>query len=117
MLPTATMETEASQMLEAALEQMDDIIAGKSEEVAVCRLYDMVVTLNLWSSFQQIASAGCSIFKETLWASGSQRMSHAQLQHLLLLSALILSNQYLYIHENNDADSTVKITCHLVTSQ
>ncbi|XP_030281446.1 liprin-beta-2b isoform X2 [Sparus aurata] len=28
MLPTATMETEASQMLEAALEQMDDIIAG-----------------------------------------------------------------------------------------
>ncbi|XP_073327611.1 liprin-beta-2b isoform X1 [Pagrus major] len=28
MLPAATMETEASQMLEAALEQMDDIIAG-----------------------------------------------------------------------------------------
>lgn len=30
MLPAITMETEASQMLEAALEQMDDIIAGKS---------------------------------------------------------------------------------------
>lgn len=29
MLPAVTMETEASQMLEAALEQMDDIIAGK----------------------------------------------------------------------------------------
>lgn len=29
MLPAITMETEASQMLEAALEQMDDIIAGK----------------------------------------------------------------------------------------
>ena len=39
MLPTATMETEASQMLEAALEQMDDIIAGKSEEVAVWSLW------------------------------------------------------------------------------
>lgn len=38
MLPTATMETEASQMLEAALEQMDDIIAGKSEEIAVSSL-------------------------------------------------------------------------------
>lgn len=30
MLPSIAMETEASQMLEAALEQMDDIIAGKS---------------------------------------------------------------------------------------
>ncbi|CAF94042.1 unnamed protein product [Tetraodon nigroviridis] len=29
MLPAVTVETEASQMLEAALEQMDDIIAGK----------------------------------------------------------------------------------------
>lgn len=29
MLPAITMETEASHMLEAALEQMDDIIAGK----------------------------------------------------------------------------------------
>lgn len=29
MLPAVTMETEASQMLEAALEQMDDIIAGR----------------------------------------------------------------------------------------
>lgn len=29
MFPAITMETEASQMLEAALEQMDDIIAGK----------------------------------------------------------------------------------------
>lgn len=29
MFPAAAMETEASQMLEAALEQMDDIIAGK----------------------------------------------------------------------------------------
>lgn len=28
MLPAITMETEASHMLEAALEQMDDIIAG-----------------------------------------------------------------------------------------
>lgn len=28
MLTTITMETEASHMLEAALEQMDDIIAG-----------------------------------------------------------------------------------------
>nr|XP_046250975.1 liprin-beta-2b isoform X3 [Scatophagus argus] len=34
MLPAITMETEASQMLEAALEQMDDIIAG-SKSVAV----------------------------------------------------------------------------------
>lgn len=30
MLPAVTVETEASQMLEAALEQMDDIIAGKT---------------------------------------------------------------------------------------
>lgn len=29
MFPAIAMETEASQMLEAALEQMDDIIAGK----------------------------------------------------------------------------------------
>lgn len=29
MLPAIAMETEASHMLEAALEQMDDIIAGK----------------------------------------------------------------------------------------
>lgn len=34
MLPAITMETEASHMLEAALEQMDDIIAGKSYGVA-----------------------------------------------------------------------------------
>lgn len=30
MLPAVTVETEASQMLEAALEQMDDIIAGQT---------------------------------------------------------------------------------------
>lgn len=30
MLPAIAMETEASHMLEAALEQMDDIIAGKN---------------------------------------------------------------------------------------
>lgn len=29
MLPAVAVETEASQMLEAALEQMDDIIAGR----------------------------------------------------------------------------------------
>lgn len=33
MLPAITMETEASHMLEAALEQMDDIIAGKHYQV------------------------------------------------------------------------------------
>ena len=33
MLPAVTMETEASHMLEAALEQMDDIIAGKHYQV------------------------------------------------------------------------------------
>lgn len=32
MLPAVAVETEASQMLEAALEQMDDIIAGKSRK-------------------------------------------------------------------------------------
>lgn len=32
MLPAITMETEASHMLEAALEQMDDIIAGKGQK-------------------------------------------------------------------------------------
>lgn len=113
MLPTATMETEASQMLEAALEQMDDIIAGKSMEVPV-------LSLNMWSSFRQIASAGCSLLKETLWASGGQRMCHAQLQRLFPSSALLLSfpsNQYLHVNENNDADCTVKITCYLVTCQ
>lgn len=34
MLPAVTVETEASQMLEAALEQMDDIIAGKTLKVS-----------------------------------------------------------------------------------
>lgn len=34
MLPAVTVETEASQMLEAALEQMDDIIAGKSRKAS-----------------------------------------------------------------------------------
>ncbi len=38
MLPAVTMETEASHMLEAALEQMDDIIAGKSYGVALLSL-------------------------------------------------------------------------------
>lgn len=43
MLPAVTVEPEASQMLEAALEQMDDIIAGKNLnvlellEITACR--------------------------------------------------------------------------------
>lgn len=32
MIPTVAMETDASHMLEAALEQMDDIIAGNSQK-------------------------------------------------------------------------------------
>jgi len=40
MLPAITMETEASHMLEAALEQMDDIIAGKSHRQQVLVLYN-----------------------------------------------------------------------------
>lgn len=46
MLPATNMETEASQMLEAALEQMDDIIAGKSSEEAV---FSFRGTGNMWS--------------------------------------------------------------------
>lgn len=42
MLPAITMETEASHMLEAALEQMDDIIAGKSYEATFITSREMV---------------------------------------------------------------------------
>ncbi|KAF7646954.1 hypothetical protein LDENG_00179830, partial [Lucifuga dentata] len=41
MLPAITMETEASHMLEAALEQMDDIIAGSKAAAVEFSLYDL----------------------------------------------------------------------------
>lgn len=52
MLPAVTMETEASHMLEAALEQMDDIIAGESYKKSPASLVTN-------TTFREIIDVGC----------------------------------------------------------